>query len=692
MPCRSEGQRRAMSTAVEMQRRVLELIATGQALDSILRELVLGMESLHSGMRGSILLIGPDGVHLRTGAAPNLPAEFQQLVEQLIRVGPNGGSCGTACYRRARVVTREIQTDPSWAGYAEIAERFGLRACWSEPIFSRHGNVLGSFAMYYEEPSLPGAHELESITVAARLAAIALDRAHVDAELRRNQERLNLALFAARMGTWDWTLDDDFVAWSDGVEPLFGLTPGSFGQDFAGYLALIAPEDQGRVRAAIDAALLGEAPHYTVEHRVIWPDGSTHWLECKGQVWRRADGAPVRMAGTVADVSERKRSEAQLRESEEQLRQSQKMEAIGRLAGGVAHDFNNLLTAIGGYSSLALLEFPLDDPRREYLEEIQRAGERGASLTKQLLASGRKQVLSPRLLDLNALIDDLTSLLRRVIGEDVELEWKRGSAPLVVFADGGQLEQIVMNLSVNARDAMPEGGTLSIATTTLQLEHGDSRGAPGPYVVLTVTDTGTGMDEATLSRMFEPFFTTKDPGKGTGLGLSTVYGIVQQLSGSIRARSALGQGTRFELYLPERERGGPSVHPASMAPVVRGGVETILLVEDESQVRKLVYEVLHGRGYRVLAAKDGPEAIPLEERFEGRIDLLITDVVMPGMSGRDLARHVVAARPETKVLFISGYTDDAVLRHGITAPGTAFLQKPFALEDLLIRVRALLDA
>jgi len=682
----------AHGSPLEIQRRVLELIATGQGLDRVLNALVLSMETQHSSMRGSILLIAEDGSHLETAAAPSLPVRYQTLVEELIEVGPTAGSCGTACFRRARVVTKDIASDPLWAAYTEIAEQFELRACWSEPIFSRDGSVLGSFAMYYSEPRAPNTQELESINIAARLAAIAVDRARADAALRRNEERLNFALTAAKMGTWDWDIERDYVAWSDGVEPLFGLPPGTFTNNFAGYLMLILDEDQGRVRAAIDTVLWGEARDYIVEHRIAWPDGGVRWVECKGRVYRRSDGSPARMAGTVADISERKRSEIALRESEEQLRQSQKMEAIGRLAGGVAHDFNNLLTAIGGYSSLALLEFAPDDPRREYLEEIQRAGERGASLTKQLLASGRKQVLSPKLLDLNALVYDLTSLLRRVIGEDIELEWQRASAPAVVYADAGQLEQVIMNLAVNARDAMPGGGTLVITSSSVLLDAGDGRAHEGRYVRLTVSDSGHGMDRETMARMFEPFFTTKDPGKGTGLGLSTVYGIVQQLSGSIRARSEPGTGTQFEIDLPERDRSGLADRPDSIAAPVSGGSETVLLVEDEYQVRKLVHEVLQSRGYRVLAAKDALEAIPLEENYPGRIDLLITDVVMPGMSGRELAQHLGATRPETKVLFISGYTDDAILRHGVTAPGTAFLQKPFALEDLLQRARTLLDA
>jgi two-component system cell cycle sensor histidine kinase/response regulator CckA len=512
--------------------------------------------------------------------------------------------------------------------------------------------------------------------------------------LRRNEERLNLALSASNMGTWDWQVEGDRVAWSDSVESLFGLPRGSFERNFAAYLGLLPIDEQGRVRAAIEAVMFSDANDYAIEHRVVWPDGSSHFLEWRGRVYRDRDGAPTRMAGTVADVSERKRSEAALRESEALLRQSQKMEAIGRLAGGVAHDFNNLLTAIGGYCSLALLEFPATDPRREYLEEIQRAGERGASLTKQLLASGRKQVLSPRLLDLNALVDDLTSLLRRVIGEDVELQWSRDSTPAVIFADAGQVEQVIMNLAVNARDAMPHGGLLSLVASSVLIASPDPRAPtdqPAPYVLLTVSDSGHGMDEATMARMFEPFFTTKELGKGTGLGLSTVYGIVEQLSGFIRARSRIGSGTVFEVYFPKRERSALSNRPESVASVARAGTETILLVEDESQVRKLVFEVLQARGYKVLSAKDGLEALPLQERYPDPIQLLITDVVMPGMSGRELAQQVASKRPAIKVLFISGHTDDAVLRHGLAQPGTGFLQKPFALEDLLQRVRALLD-
>ncbi len=686
--------RRAQSS-LEMQRRVLELIATGQAIDAVLCELVLGMERQNPEMRGSVLLVAEDGVHLSTAAAPHLPAEYQRLVEELITVGPNAGSCGTACFLRARVVVSEIAKDPLWVPYRDIARRFQLAACWSEPISSRSGAVLGSFAMYYESPRSPEPGELESIGLAARLAAIALDRARADAALRRNEERLNRALQAAKMGTWEWEIASQRVTWSDGVEALFGVAPGTFGGSFESYVRLIPEDERDRVRATLEASLSDGGQDYVVEHRVHWPDGSVHFLEGKGRVYRNASGVPSQMAGTVADISDRKRAEAALHKSEEQLRQSQKMEAIGRLAGGVAHDFNNLLTAIGGYSTLALLEFAVDDPRREYLEEIQRAGERGASLTKQLLAAGRKQVLSPRLLDLNAVVDDLTSLLRRVIGEDIELEWVRCSSPAVVLADPGQIEQIIVNLAVNARDAMPRGGLLTIASSSVRLAAEDARnraGSEGKYLLLRVSDSGHGMDADTLARIFEPFFTTKAPGQGTGLGLATVYGIVEQLSGFIEARSEPDRGAVFDIYLPEEDRSVVSTPAPCLAAPSRGGSETVLLVEDEPQVRELVLSVLRARGYHVLCADDGGEALRVEEGHAGRIHLLLTDVVMPGMSGRELAAHMTALRPEMKVLFMSGYTDAAVMRHGVVAPGSAFLQKPFALEDLLQRVRSLLDA
>jgi len=680
---------------LETQRRVLELIATGSPLDDVLNELVLGMERQHADMRGSILLLAEDGVRMRSAAAPHLDVEYQRLVEHHMMVGPAMGSCGTACYRRERVITTDIATDPLWAPYTEIAKRFGLAACWSEPIFSRTGEVLGSFAMYYPSVRSPSEHALECIFVAARLAAIAIDRARSDAALQRSTKRLNFALDAAKMGTWEWDVATNRVTWSDSVERLFDLPLGSFKGSFEEYLRLIPEPDRALVEKAVRDSLAGPTSDYLVEHRIELPDGAFRFLECKGRVYRTSGGVPTHMAGTVADISDRKRAESALRQSEELLRQSHKMEAIGRLAGGVAHDFNNLLTAIGGFSALCLLEMQDNDPRREYLEEIQHAGARGAGLTKQLLAFGRKQVLSPQLVDVNGIVENLTALLARVIGEDIAFEWQPCKEPAVVLADPGQIEQIIMNLSVNARDAMPRGGRLVINSSHLKLGSELARASavpPGSYVRITVRDSGHGMSRETLSHIFEPFFTTKELGKGTGLGLSTTYGIVEQLSGVIRAESELGQGTLFEVYLPAQDTAGFIAKGASAVPRARGGTETILLVEDEPQVRELVLQVLKAQGYQVIWAMDGAHALTQAHKHSGPIHLLLTDVVMPGMSGRELAERLAGTHAGTRVLFMSGYTDDAVLRHGVSAPGTAFLQKPFALEQLLTLVRQLLDA
>jgi nitrogen-specific signal transduction histidine kinase/ActR/RegA family two-component response regulator len=399
------------------------------------------------------------------------------------------------------------------------------------------------------------------------------------------------------------------------------------------------------------------------------------------------------LAGAVLvfrDITEHKRVE-------ERLRASQKMEAVGRLAGGVAHDFNNLLMVMRGYGELMLNQLDANDPLRRNAEEIQKAAERATALTQQLLAFSRKQVLQPKVLDLNTVVTEVEKMLRRLIGEDIELATTLDPALGPVKADPGQIEQIILNLAVNARDAMPQGGRLTLKTANVTLDQAYVRqhmGATlGPYVLLAVSDTGVGMDAETQSHIFEPFFTTKGAGKGTGLGLSTVYGIVKQSGGTIWVESAPGRGTTFEIYLPLVEEAAASgeLHPALPAPTP-GGSETILVVEDEMSVRKLAAEFLGSNGYRVLEAQDGGEALQVCEEHRAPIHLLMTDVVMPGMSGRELAVRLVGARPEMKVIYVSGYTDDAIVQHGVREEGTVFLQKPFSLETLAHTVREVLDS
>jgi len=421
----------------------------------------------------------------------------------------------------------------------------------------------------------------------------------------------------------------------------------------------------------------------------------------KNGTWRHLEGVFTNLLDdpSVGAIVINYRDVTERRILEEQIVLSQKMEAIGRLAGGVAHDFNNILTAIGGYTDLLIADLPPDDPRRSDVEEIYRATVCAAGLTQQLLAFSRRQVLQPRVINLNALIPDLEKMLRRLIGEDILFATVLHPRLGNIRADPGKLEQVIVNLAVNARDAMPDGGRLTIETRNVELdesyaaEHPSVK--PGRYVMLAVTDTGVGMDEDTKARVFEPFFTTKVRGKGTGLGLATVYGIVQQTGGHIWPYSEPGRGTAMRVYLPRvDEPADPIEQSGDVTPEVLRGSETILLVEDEAPVRSVTRQLLERNGYTVLEAADGPAALALVNGATGEphVDLLLTDVIMPGMSGRELANQLKARRPDLRVLFMSGYTDDAVVRHGMLEPGLAYLEKPFRPPALLRKVRDVLKS
>lgn len=409
----------------------------------------------------------------------------------------------------------------------------------------------------------------------------------------------------------------------------------------------------------------------------------------------------MRLPSAVESALKRRETEKEkaealtaLQESQEQLRQAQKLEAVGRLAGGIAHDFNNLLTIIGGYSDLLLKSSTLGDNDREQLNEIDEAAQRAGSLVRQLLAFSRKQVLHPEVLNPNSLVTGIGRMLQRLIGEDIEIVARLDHEVGKINADAGQIEQVLINLVVNARDAMPRGGQITITTQNVDLDQSYSdmhiAVTPGPYVMLAVSDTGTGMDAETQQHIFEPFFTTKEMGKGTGLGLSTIYGIVKQSGGNICVYSEIGKGTTFKIYLPRVEaevstRREPHPREPNVA-----ATETILLVEDEVRIRKLAANILTARGYYVLTAKNGAEAIDISSNHPGRIDLLLTDVVMPGMGGRDVADSIKLVRPQMRVLYMSGYTDDAILHHGVLERRTTFIEKPFTAHKLAKKVREVL--
>jgi PAS domain S-box-containing protein len=678
------------------QSRLLEQIAAGLDLAPVLERVVRFTEAHGSDLLAAVTVLDPETRMLRLVSGPSLPDELRAALAE-VPVEVDASLSAAAAVRRERVIVADLAGDPAAEPWREPLLAQGIRASWATPLFATDGALLGTLELHYPGARAPDAADLRVVELASHMAEIAIERARSGEALGRSNRLLEQVLDHLPVGVW--VLDRDGlirfanpasrVIW--GGARFVGLD--DFGE-FHGWLAAtgepIAPGEWAAARAIRKGeTTLGEVVH------IESFDGAHRTMLSSAVPLRALDGGIIGAIALQQDITDQRAGEEALRRSEDQLRHSQKMEAVGQLAGGIAHDFNNLLTGILSYSDLVLQELRADDPIRGDIEQIRYAGQRAAGLTRQLLAFGRRQVLQPRVLSLNACVGEVDAMLRRVVGAGVTLENELEPGLWHVLADPGQLEQVLVNLVINARDAMPEGGRVTVTTANLHLTAtDDARGngvRPGAYVTLSVRDTGVGMDVPTQARIFEPFFTTKGSGKGTGLGLSTVYGIVEQSGGHIEVESAPGQGATFTIFLPR--------HTGAVATAARptdrrsfpGGSETLLLVEDEAAVRGSARRLLERHGYTVIEARHGADALRIIEAGDRAVDLVITDVVMPEMGGRELVERLRTRHPGIKVLFMSGYSERAVASDGIMPPGTGFVEKPFTIEQLTRRTRELLD-
>ena len=551
--------------------------------------------------------------------------------------------------------------------------------------------VFAHFGIYDSagKVALISVNILTAITIlwigASKVQGIDLLRRNAEDALRASAARMRLAQQASQVGTFEWNIQTGENVCTPEMEAMYGLPTGTFARTQQAWENLLHPEDRPEAVKLVKHSLETGAPAEG-EWRVIWPDGSVHWLSGRWQVFKDANGTPLRMTGVNIDISDRK-------QAEDRLRQAQKLESIGRLTGGLAHDYNNLMSIIVLYADSAIEELNSGESAVDSLGTIRDAAEKAITFGQQLMAFSSKQVLQTEVLNLNSITADTKKLVQRLIGEDVTVTFNPGSGLCLLKADRGQLVQIIMNLAVNSRDAMPQGGAFIVETANVALDESAARlnpeARPGPYVMLVARDTGDGMDMATQARIFEPFFTTKAIGRGTGLGLSVVYGIVKQSGGFITVSSELGHGTEFRIYLPAVLEMPKSILHGEQGPV-RSGSETILIVEDEPVLQRKICEVMEHAGYQVLVAGDGDEGFRLAIEDERQIHLLLTDVVMPNMSGARLAEHLRTTRPDTKILYMSGYPEigegSEALRSQLN-----FIPKPFSQQDLLRRVREVLD-
>jgi signal transduction histidine kinase len=711
------------------------LMTSAEGAREVCQAVARAATSLLGAASTRVSVADPAARVLRTEGGFSLDPHIEQIVTEVPVIPYGEGLTGRIAESRAPNFILDIGKDPQLRN-RRLSSVAGLRGFAGLPLIA-DDQTVGVLAIFFREPRSFTSEEQELMALLADQAAIAIRNARMRQALQTRQSHLEALLEVSRQLTkiqpvesllatiseaCGRLLDSESVgfrrvegeelvlagSWGDAKEVLI-TSRLKFGESLA-----------GRVAVGGEPLLVADLAN---DRRVT----AAHRESCSRHGYRAMLAVPVKVGERVVGVltilsrrpegfcaedlimatafaaqaavalensrlfHETQRAYEELAQTQDQLAQAGKMEAIGHLAGGVAHDFNNLLMVIMGRAELLLNDMDATDPKRSTAKVIEQTAQRAADLTRQLLAFSRKQVLNPVVLDLNAVVSKMGEMLRRLIGEDIDLVTVLGSALGHVKADPGQIEQIIMNLAVNARDAMPEGGRLTLETANVDLDTGYARkhvGArPGPHVMLALSDTGIGMDAQTQTHIFEPFFTTKGPRKGTGLGLAMVYGIVKQSGGNIWVYSEPGQGASFKIYLPRIEQPIDGSQAGSSLPAPVHGVETILLVEDEDSVRDLTRDILEAHGYTVLEARHGVEALRISEQHSGAIDLMLTDVVMPEMGGREVAERLAVLRPETKVLYMSGYTDSAVVHHGMLDASTAFLQKPFSAIVLVRKLR-----
>ena len=634
----------------------------------------------------------PVTIAAHAGATP----DTLEILHSMFDGEQQGGDCAftsIALQTGRPGICADLAHDPHTASWRDLALQRGYRGMASLPL-KTGGNVIGIFNLYAGEADFFDAREIHLLDELAMDISFALEvynreaeRGRVEQGLRESEERFRQLAENIQEVFW-MTANNQIIYVSPAYERIWGRTRASLYESPRSWLDAIHPDDRAQVLRV--AKTIQTSGGYDETYRIQRPDGAVRWIHDRAFPVRGALGEIVRIVGTAEDITEQ-------RQLEEQYRQVQKMEAIGQLAGGVAHDFNNLLTVIRGYGSLLLLGAQTPAETAVAAQEIVRAAERAANLTRQLLAFSRRQVMQPRTLDLTETVTSLTTMLQRILGADVHLQLEPSQSPLVTHADAGMLEQVLMNLVVNACDAMPNGGRLLIETTEKSFTEEEAAAIPdarpGRYVSLRVTDTGSGISPENLPRIFEPFFTTKQPGKGTGLGLSTVFGIVKQHCGWIQVDSELGRGTTFQIFLPAAEEIVESRTEEIVMAEPLGGTETILVVEDEPSLRMLTRAVLEPHGYQVLEAASGVDALRVWEEHKGSVQLLLTDIIMPeGISGLELATRLREKSPTLRVIFTSGYSADIAGGQLHLQEGQNFIQKPSSPKQLLQTVRRCLDS